>query len=206
MFHRNARLSLLSLAAALMLTGCTATSASPSAAIQTTPGATAAASDPESQAPAGSISDDAPEWLSIELTDVATGEKFTIAGLGSDVVLIQNMAQWCTTCRAQAEEVKKLRQAFGVEDGLAIVSLDIDVNEDAATLKAYRAKAGYNWRFAVAPADVLREIGDLYGAQFLNPPSAPMLLVNSQGAVLPLPSGLKTAATLQETIIGYMGI
>ncbi len=208
MFVRNvgqARSLVLALAVVTALAGCTPAAATPSAA-QPTPAATPIDSPAESQLPPASLWADAPAWLSMELTDVTTGEKFTIAGLGSQAVLIENMAQWCPTCRSQAGEVKALRQAFADEEGLAIVSLDVDVNEDAASLKAYAAQAGFDWRFAVAPPDVLREMADLYGSQYLNPPSAPMLLVNSKGAVLPLPFGVKSAATLQETIAGYLGL
>ena len=78
--------------------------------------------------------------------------------------------------------------------------------QDAATLKAYAAAAGFDWRFAVASPDVLREMSELYGAQYLNPPSAPMLLVTLTGDVLPLPAGVKSAQTLQDTITGYLGV
>jgi thiol-disulfide isomerase/thioredoxin len=193
-------------AVAAALAACTSAAATPSATVQTTPQATSEATASPSQAPAASLPAGAPGWLSMELTDVTTGEKFTIAGLGSDVVLVQNMAQWCPTCRSQAGEVKKVAEAFGEEGGLSIVSLDVDPNEDAASLKAYVAKEGFGWHFAVAPADLLREIDDLYGTQYLNPPSAPMLLVKADGSVLPLSTGIKSAEKLQETIIGFLGL
>jgi len=186
------------------LAGCTGVAASPT--VQATPEATPEASATQSQTPGASLPPGAPGWLSMDLTDVTTGEKFTIAGLGSDVVLVQNMAQWCPTCRSQAGEVKKVSDAFGDEGGLSIVSLDVDPNEDAASLKAYVAKEGFGWHFAVAPADLLREIDDLYGTQYLNPPSAPMLLVKADGSVLPLSTGIKSAEKLQETIIGFLGL
>ncbi|MCK7526838.1 MAG: hypothetical protein MZV64_59190 [Ignavibacteriales bacterium] len=37
------------------------------------------------------------------------------------------------------------------------------------------------------PADVSREIASLYGDQFLNPPSTPMLIIDRKGVAHPLP-------------------
>ena len=205
---RNARAALsilLSLAAVGAVAGCTGAGASPSPTPAPTSAATPSASTGE-ETPAASLPTDAAQWLSMDLTDVATGETFTIADLEAEVVLVQGMAQWCPTCRSQAGEIKKLLEAFGEDGGVVAVSLDIDVNEDAASLKKYAAAAGFPWRFAVAPADLLREFSSLYGSQYLNPPSAPIILVNAKGTVLPLPAGLKSVATLQQSVTGFLGL
>jgi hypothetical protein len=51
---------------------------------------------------------------------------------------------------------------------------------------------------------VAREIGQLYGDQFLNPPSTPMLIVDRHGEVHLLPFGRKSADDLQEALAPFL--
>ena len=110
------------------------------------------------------------------------------------------MAQWCPTCLSQAKQVTELHSMLGESAEFVSISLDIDPNEDAATLKTYVERNGFSWMFAVAPAEVSREIGNLYGSQYLNPPSAPILLVDRDGNTHLLDYGLKSAQELKEAI------
>ncbi|HSB89388.1 MAG TPA: TlpA disulfide reductase family protein [Anaerolineales bacterium] len=141
-----------------------------------------------------------PGFFSVALTDVASGTEFTLADFEGKVVLLEPFAQWCSTCLAQQREVVRLRQLLGDRDDFVIVGLDIDPNEDAAMLQAYLARYGFDWHYAVAPTEVAREIGDLYGSQYLNPPSAPMLVIDQHGEVHPLEVGTKTAEALQAVV------
>jgi thiol-disulfide isomerase/thioredoxin len=143
---------------------------------------------------------DVPAWFTAELTDVSTGETFSIADYKGKVVLVEMMAQWCPTCLSQAKQVTELHSLLGESAEFVSVSLDIDPNEDAATLKTYVERNGFSWMFAVAPAEVSREIGNLYGSQYLNPPSAPILLVDQDGNTHLLDYGLKSAQELKEAI------
>jgi thiol-disulfide isomerase/thioredoxin len=144
-------------------------------------------------------------WLSTPFTDVTTGQAFTIGDYQDKVVLVELMAVWCPTCRRQQEEMQAVYETLGMPDDVVLVSLDIDPNEDAAFLEEYASSTGFAWPFAVAPTETAREIADLYGSQFLNPPSAPMLIVDPQGEVHLLPFGVKSAADLQEQVELYRG-
>jgi cytochrome oxidase Cu insertion factor (SCO1/SenC/PrrC family) len=157
---------------------------------------------PATVASAGNARD--PDWLGIELTEVTSGETFTIAGFSGQVVLLETMATWCPTCRQEGNEVKKLHQALGSSDEVVSVSLDVDPNEDAALLAKYASGSSFDWRFAVAPKELGRALADLYGSEFLNPPYAPMLIVDRDGGVHPLPDYLKTADTLQAALAPYL--
>ncbi len=141
-----------------------------------------------------------PEWFGMEMTDVKTGETFTIRDFAGKVVLIETMAQWCPTCNHQEDEVKRLRELLGNPEDLVSISLDVDLHEDAASLKKYAEAYGYDWRFAVAPLEVQRALGNLYNAEYLNPPLAPMLVIDRAGRVFGLPFGLKSASALKLTI------
>jgi thiol-disulfide isomerase/thioredoxin len=112
------------------------------------------------------------------MTDVQTGEPFTINDFAGKVVLLETMAIWCPTCRSQGDEVVRLHELLGDSADLVSISLDIDMGEDAAMLKEYAETLGYDWRFAVAPLLVARALGNEYSAQYLNPPVSPMLVID----------------------------
>ena len=56
----------------------------------------------------------------------------------------------------------------------------------------------------MASADVTREIGSLYTAQVLNPPSTPILIIDRHGVAHPLPFGIKSAADLFKVVDMYL--
>lgn len=141
-----------------------------------------------------------PEWFDIKMTDVRTGQEFSINDFAGKVVLIETMAEWCPTCRHQEDQVKKLHTLLGNPSDFVSVSLDVDFHEDAASLQKYAQSFGYDWHIAIAPLQVQRALGNLYSAQYLNPPLAPMLLVDRNGTVYGLPFGLKSAESLKATI------
>lgn len=145
-----------------------------------------------------------PEWFDIKMTDVRTGKEFSINDFAGKVVLIETMAEWCPTCRHQEDQVKKLHTLLGSPSDFVSVSLDVDSHEDAASLKKYAQSFGYDWHIAIAPLQVQRALGNLYNAEYLNPPLAPMLLIDRQGKVYGLPFGLKSAGSLQATIEPYL--
>lgn len=145
----------------------------------------------------------APEWYSFELIDARTGEPFTMNDFAGRVVLIEAMAIWCPTCLEQQAEVKALHDILGESD-LVSVSLDVDLHEDEASLKRYAAEHELDWRVAVAPLAVARALGNLYSAQYLNPPVSPMLLIDRHGTAFQLPYGVKTAEVLRDIIVPFL--
>jgi len=142
-----------------------------------------------------------PKWFSSSLSNVATGQAFTIADFKGKVVLVEALAQWCSNCKKQQQQVLELHKTLGENADFISIGLDIDPNEDASQLKKYIETNGFTWIYAVAPAEVSNELANLYGNQFLNPPSMPMLLIDRKGEVTVLPLGtLKTSSDLQKTI------
>ncbi len=145
-----------------------------------------------------------PEWFAYKMVDVRTGESFSMNDFAGKVVLIETMAEWCPTCRHQEDQVKKLHTLIGNSSDLVSISLDVDLNEDAASLRKYADAFGYDWYFAIAPLEVQRALGNLYSAQYLNPPVAPILLIDREGKQYGLPYGVKSAEALQKTIAPYL--
>jgi hypothetical protein len=145
-----------------------------------------------------------PDWFKTPMTDVRTGKTFTINDFAGNVVLIETIAQWCPNCLFQQGETRTVRQHLGNPQDLIVISLDVDVHEDEASLKKYTADFGFDWRFGVAPPEVARALGNLYSAEYLNPPLDPMLLIDRQGNVHQLPYGMKKADSLQKTLEPYL--
>lgn len=146
----------------------------------------------------------APEWFSVQMTDARTGKPFTMQDFHGKVVLVETMATWCPNCREQEDEVKKMHTLLGNPSDVISVSLDTDLHEDTALLAKHVASRGYDWYFAIAPLSVDHDLGNLYSAEYLNPPLTPMLLIDRQGQVMGLPYGLKTAEALSKTVQKYL--
>lgn len=147
---------------------------------------------------------EAPAWFGVSLTNVRTGEAFTIHDFKGKVVLVELMAQWCSNCKKQQGQVKLLNEQLGMPADLVTVVLDVDPNEDAASLKSYAENNGFDWNYAIAPVEVSREIGNLYGDNFLNPPSTPVLIIDRKGQVHPLPFGIKSVEDLMKAIEPFL--
>jgi thiol-disulfide isomerase/thioredoxin len=143
---------------------------------------------------------DSPAWFGALLTNVSTGESFSINDFKGKVVLVETMAQWCPSCKKQQLEIKKLLEQLGMPADLVTIALDIDPNENRETLMTYAANNGFDWIYAVAPTDISREIGNLYGDQYLNPPSTPILIIDRRGEAHLLPFGIKSSEELIEVI------
>lgn len=144
------------------------------------------------------------DWFSVELTDARTGQIFTMNDYAGKVVLVETMAIWCPNCIRQANQVQNLHTLLGNPDDLVSVSLDVDLHEDQAALKKYVEEFGFEWHYAVAPLEVARALGNLYSAQYLNPPLSPMLIIDRDGNVHTLEYGEKSAEILQKNIEPYL--
>jgi len=138
----------------------------------------------------------APDWFSVSMTNVNTGEAFTINDLKGKVVLVETMAVWCSNCFKQQTQVKILHSKLGERDDFVSLGMDIDPNEDASKLKDFVEKNSFDWMYTVSPSEVSRELSSLYGGQFLNPPSTPMLIIDRHGVAHPLPFGIKSSDDL----------
>jgi peroxiredoxin len=138
-----------------------------------------------------------PAFFSAELVEARSGETFRLEDFKGKVVLVETMAIWCSTCKRQQMEVQRLHQLLGERQDFITLGLDIDPNESQEALKTYIDRSDFTWLYAVSPAPVSSEISSLYGAQFLNPPSAPMFIIDRHGEVHLLPFGVKSAEDLR---------
>lgn len=147
---------------------------------------------------------ESPDWYSVSFTDASSGTLFSINDYKGKVILVETLAMWCSKCRAQQQQVLALHGLLGEREDFVSIGIDIDTNENLADLKAYVASNGFTWMYAVATPEVARELGQLYGDQFLNPPSTPMLIIDRQDKAHPLPFGIKSAEELLEYLTPYL--
>lgn len=132
---------------------------------------------PGAAGPDPSLTDAGP-LLEYELTDVRSGERFTLGELAAEQpVLVETMAIWCTTCLSQQREVV---QAHAIAE-FHSVGINVDPNEAAADLAEYADREGFDWRFVKADAGLVKLLTDLYGFGVTNPPSTPTFVVANGG-------------------------
>lgn len=146
----------------------------------------------------------APDWFGRELVNVRSGNSFTLKDYQGKVVLVETMAIWCTNCLQQQKQVLELHDMLGERDDFISLGLDIDPFEQAPDLKTYVENNGFHWVYAVSPKETSQELSQLYGQQFLNPPSTPMLIVDRHGEAHPLPFGIKSATDLQQALEPFL--
>lgn len=134
-------------------------------------------------------------WRETSLTDVRSGESFTIAGFEGRPVLIEFFAVWCPICTRQQVQ---LRGAVDAVDDLVAISLNTDPNESAEQVRDHLSSyEGFDWRYAVAPPEMVRAFIDDFGSVIANPPSAPVVRVCPDGSASLLESqGVKSTDTL----------
>lgn len=143
-----------------------------------------------------STSPDLPTWYQWELVDVRTNQVFSINDFRGKVMLVETMAIWCPKCLQQQIEILELQKSEENHDDVVVISLDVDPNEDAESLNSYSQKNGFNWIYVVASSELIGEISNLYGSQFLNPSATPMFIIDRQGESHLLPFGVKSAMDL----------
>jgi thiol-disulfide isomerase/thioredoxin len=145
-----------------------------------------------------------PLWYSTSLTDVSTGEVFTIEENLGKVILVETLATWCSNCYKQQAEVARFHDLLGERNDFISLGIDIDPNEDIPLLTGYVQKNGFDWLYVVASDEIIDEISLLYGPQFLNPPSTPMLIIDRKGFAHPLDFGIKSAEELLNNVLQYL--
>lgn len=133
-------------------------------------------------------------WRTTELTDVRTGETFTVDQFDKPVIL-ESFAVWCPTCTRQQKEIRELHQDIG-DDAISI-SLDTDPNEDRQKVLDHITANNFDWYYAVAPKEVTQSLIDEFGFSVANAPSAPVVIIDENKNARLLKSGVKSSSELK---------
>jgi cytochrome oxidase Cu insertion factor (SCO1/SenC/PrrC family) len=134
-------------------------------------------------------------WRAHPLTDVRTGDTFTVDDLAGKLVAVEPMAIWCTSCRAQQAEASVALERLASDD-LVFIGFGVDPNEDAAALARFADDQGFDWTYVIASPESARALAQAFGPQVLSPPSTPMILVDPAGEVVDVHFGFRGAGDL----------
>lgn len=145
----------------------------------------------------GTAFEPAGPWRDTRLRDVRTDEEFSVADFAGTPVLMEFFAVWCPVCTNQQKQIAALHDRM---DGVVSISLNTDPNEDAAKVREHLDRHGFDWRYAVAPAEMTDQLVDQFGAVIADPPSAPVVMVCGDGRARRLPNGVKPPDELQAAI------
>lgn len=138
-------------------------------------------------------------WKNIELKDVKTGEIFKISEFEGKPILLESFAVWCSVCTKQQEEISKLHEEIG--DTVISISIDTDPNEDESKILNHIDKNGFDWYYAISPAEMTKSLIDEFGNGIINAPSAPMILICEDGSYRKLGgTGSRKVNELKEEI------
>ena len=142
--------------------------------------------------------DQSQDWRDIPLRNVITGEIFRISDFKGKPIILQSFAVWCPTCKKQQLQIQQLRQSVG--DEVIYISLDVDPNEDEATVRNHASRNGFEWRYAVSPPQLTQALMAEFGTAIVIAPSAPVVLVCEDQKGRLLKRGVKKADRLKEEI------
>lgn len=145
-----------------------------------------------------------PPWFDHAFTDAVSGETFTINSFKGKVVLVETMAMWCSNCMRQQQQVRELHNLLGERDDFVGIGIDVDLNEEIGRLATYTQDNGFDWYYSVANQEVLTGISETLGGQFLSPPSTPIVIIDKDGNMHPLPFGIKSADELLAAVEMYL--
>ena len=139
-------------------------------------------------------------WLGVELTDIRTGDTFTLAQFADKPILLETFAVWCPTCTSQQRQLAALHEEVG--DAVISVTINTDPNETQSQVVRHLDRHGFDWLFAVSPVELSRSLRDEFGVAVLNPPSAPVILIcpGQTERTLLSKRGVKRPDFLQEQI------
>ncbi|MAF35652.1 hypothetical protein CL622_00860 [archaeon] len=137
-------------------------------------------------------------WKDTQLTDVRTGQTFTVAQFTGKPILLESFAVWCPTCLQQQGEVKVLEEQEG--DSIIHISIDTDPNEDEDRVSEHIQQYGFNWWFAVSPSSMTQSLIDEFGISVVNAPGAPVVAICPDQSAHLLRRGVKSAGEMKEEI------
>ena len=140
-------------------------------------------------------------WLQTELTDVNSGETFTLADFAGTPILLESFAVWCPVCLSQQLQIEGLHST---PISFVSVSVDTDPHESAAEVVCHTPHHGFadydHWHYAVAPVALTRALVSAFGPVVASVPSAPVILICADQSARLLRSGVKRVAELEQEL------
>jgi hypothetical protein len=141
-------------------------------------------------------------WKETPLTDLHGRGNFSIGMFTGKTALVSVVSVSCPTCivqlRRQLDESEQLEQQH--PGRIEIVSLDLDPDPGPGFMAAYGDAENFTGYSARSPPDLTLQLLHRFGPFAIDTETIPVLLVCPDGHDLLLPTGIKTAESLNETI------
>jgi len=140
------------------------------------------------------------EWLAAPMTNVVTGETFTLHGLTEDgtPIVMHLIATWCLVCHMQFAESTTFLEDY--PEKAHIVQVGIDTREISVDIANFVIERGYGGIFTTLEAEALvrQALMDLFGEEITM--SVPQTVVISGNDFVYLGSGPLTSTEIADRI------
>jgi thiol-disulfide isomerase/thioredoxin len=148
------------------------------------------------------ITEPAPAWMTMELTDACSGETFALNDFAGKAIYIEVIATWCPPCREQLVRVQEATAQLPSEERaeVVVVALSSEVDLPPETLAEYGASNEFPFIFAVMPTEMLQAMVDDLGQAIAVPPATPHLIVTSDGTIGEIRTGSESPEDLLALI------
>ena len=154
---------------------------------------------PESITPRESTAlGDTPDWFSIPLIDLQTGEEIQIdslVALGKPII-IHTFTTSCPACTAQFKESTDLQ--INSPGNYTVLALNIDAMEGDATIRRYIERNEYQGHFVTPPRRFSRGLIETFGIRVMQ--STPQTIIICNGEIYFLGSGVYSSEGLAWVI------
>ena len=129
------------------------------------------------------------EWMDTEMTDVITGDTFTLRELATDgtPIVAHIFAAWCPYCNMQLADSTVLLATY--PEKIYVVAIDIDPSESPAFLAEHVKNNEYNGIFTTMEEPVRNGLVELFGSEIVGP--IPQTILFKGGDILYLGSGYR---------------
>jgi hypothetical protein len=140
-------------------------------------------------------------WKDIVLTDLQGRGNFSIGTFAGRTAIVQVVSDSCPSCIVQLRREIGEIAGSSLENtgGVVVVALDLDPADGPGFIARYGGGnfTGYSAR---SPPELTLGLFHRFGPFAINPETIPVILVCPDGTGLLLPPGLKTSATVNQTI------
>ena len=182
------------LAAVVFLGACAADTASTEDTNTTAEAPAATETETATEAPAADG-----ELTALPLTNVATGESFTLADFSGKTVLVKPMATWCGKCKTNLQGVREATAELG-EGDYEIVALSVEDSLPDEDLAKYATEEDFDFTFAVATPETMRALDAKFGQTALNPSIGSRFIISPDGEISELTTGKVEPAALVASL------
>lgn len=143
------------------------------------------------------------ELVRIPLTNVMTGETFTLEDFAGKTVIVETIATWCAACRGHLQRTQRAIEQLTAPNDYVIVALSMEANLTDHQLQKYADRNDLNRSnavFSIASMDILLAMRTRFGRAVLNPPATPHFFISPTGEVSNLSVGSTSVNQLMEKL------